>query len=535
MRFRASNLPLLVGLVAAMAIAVLLALSAQRHAGDQAANEAAANDELVHAQQAQDRTLNTYLATEDPSFLNEYEAQGRVFERAVATANDTIGDEPAERARLAAEIAAVRHWQQLAHRTLAQGASGPPPPSTLATERESATEAVLRRSESLDELIDSQNTGQSTAGWIALAAIGVLGAMVIGLGFAARSDDRRRRRIRRFGEGLQAARTEREAYELVQAHLERTVGGTDVAVFNRNNSADRLEATTEVGEGSPLAAAIEGAKPDDCLAVRTAKPSSGGTGPDDLLRCDICGKSGGQSLCVPSIVGGEVIGSVLVRNKTSFKEGAERAVTESVAEAAPVVAHLRNLAIAERRASSDKLTGLPNKRSADDTFKHMVANAARTSKPLALVLFDLDHFKRVNDTHGHPKGDEVLAAVGSVAGHTIRENDFAARDGGEEFMVLLPGDDTDGARLVAEKLRVAISDLRIPDLEQGVTASFGVATYPDDAANREELMRKADRALYTAKRGGRNRVVTASDPEDDGSESNANGTGAKLENAPTGV
>jgi diguanylate cyclase (GGDEF)-like protein len=533
MRFRASNLPLLVGLVLAMAIAVLLALSAQRHAGDRAANEAAANDELVHAQQAQDRTLSAYLATGNKSFFNEFVRQGRVFERAVAIADKTIGDQPAERAGLTAEIAAARHWQQLTFHTFGQGTPGtPPPPATLATEREAATEMVLRRSEALDELIDNQNTGQSTAGWIALGAIGVLGILVVGLGFAARSDDRRRRRIRRFGEGLQAARTEREAYELVQAHLERTVGGTEVAVFNRNNSADRLEATTEIDEDTPLATAIQGATPDDCLAVRTAKPSSGGTGPDDLLRCDICGKSGGESLCVPSIVGGEVIGSVLVRSRKSFKDGAERSVTDSVAEAAPVVAHLRNLAIAERRASSDKLTGLPNKRSADDTFKHMVANAARTSKPLALVLFDLDHFKRVNDTYGHPKGDEVLAAVGSVAGHTIRENDFAARDGGEEFMVLLPGDDTDGARLVAEKLRTAISDLRIPDLEQGVTASFGVASYPGDAANREELLRKADRALYSAKRAGRNRVVTTSDPEGDESPSNGNGTAAALQTEP---
>jgi diguanylate cyclase (GGDEF)-like protein len=528
MRFRASNLPLLVGLVVAMAVAVLLALSAQRHAGDRAASEAAANDEVVHAQQAQDRTLNAYLATANTTFLNEYDAQGRAFERAVATAKDTIGDEPEERTRLNAEIAAARAWQKLAHRTLAQGQGAPPPPSTLASQRETATETVLQRSEALDELIDGQNTGQSTAGWIALGAIGVLGVLVVALGFAARSDDRRRRRIRRFSEGLQAARTEREAYELVQAHLERTVPGTSVAVFNRNNSADRLEATTRVEEGSPLATAIEGARPDDCLAVRTAKPSTGGTGPDDLLHCDICGKSGGESLCVPSIVGGEVIGSVLVRGDTAFKDGAERAVTDSVSEAAPVVAHLRNLAIAERRASSDKLTGLPNKRSADDTFKHVVANAARTSKPLALVLFDLDHFKRVNDTHGHPKGDEVLAAVGSVVSHTIRENDFAARDGGEEFMVLLPGDDTNGGRLVAEKLRTAISELRIPDLEEGITASFGVASFPDDAASREELLRKADRALYSAKRAGRDRVHTAGDPEADDSSSGANGAGAAL-------
>ena len=321
----------------------------------------------------------------------------------------------------------------------------------------------------------------------------------------------------------------------MKAHLERSVPGTDVAVFNRNNSADRLQPTTPVDEKSPLGQAVEGAKPDDCLAVRTARVSTGGTGADDLLRCDICGKIGGRSLCVPAIVGGEVIGSVLMRSQKPFADSAERTVSESVGEAAPVVAHLRNLDIAERRASSDKLTGLPNRRSADDTFKHMVANAARTSKPLALVLFDLDHFKRVNDTHGHPKGDEVLAAIGSTVGGAIRGNDFAARDGGEEFMVLLPGDDTNGARLVAEKLRSTIEALRIPDLEQGITASFGVASYPDDASSREELIRMADRALYRAKRAGRNRVYAASDPEVESDGSGSNGAGATLQSEPTKV
>ena len=224
-----------------------------------------------------------------------------------------------------------------------------------------------------------------------------------------------------------------------------------------------------------------------------------------------------------------------MRSEKPFGDFVERTVSESVGEAAPVVAHLRNLAIAERRASSDKLTGLPNRRSADDTFKHMVANAARTSKPLALILFDLDHFKRVNDTHGHPKGDEVLAAIGSTVGGAIRGNDFAARDGGEEFMVLLPGDDTNEGRLVAEKLRSTIEALRIPDLEQGITASFGVAAYPDDASSREELIRMADRALYRAKRAGRNRVYAASDPEVESDGSGSNGAGVTLQSEPTEV
>jgi diguanylate cyclase (GGDEF)-like protein len=509
MRFRASNLPLLVGLVLAMVAAVWVAGDAQRTADGEAATEAAANDEVVHSQISQDRALSAYLATGEPIFLHEYEAAGRSFERAVANGQATI-DDPHEQALLSAEVAEARRWQRTAHRTLAAGNGGVPPASTLAGEREEKIEQMLVSAEALDEVIDGKSKHESKAGWIAVSSVGVLGALVLALGFAARSDDRRRRRARRFGDGLQAARSETEAYELVKGHLEREVRGSEVSVFNRNNSADRLEPSTHVAAESPLDRALEGAKPDDCLAVRTAKPAQGGAKSDDVVRCEICGKLGGGSLCMPSIVGGEVIGSVLVRNKKLLNDTAGHRVSEGVTEAAPVLAFLRNLAIAERRAASDTLTGLPNKRAAEDTMKRLVAQAVRNEEPLAAIVFDLDHFKQINDKFGHPKGDEVLAAVGSVVKGTLRDLDFAARYGGEEFLVLLQGTDRDGGRQVAEKLRIGIAGLRIPEVN-GVKASFGVASLPEDADGREELLRRADRALYVAKRSGRDRVETAED------------------------
>ena len=516
MRFRASNLLLLCGIVAAIAAALVFTDRAQRNTGNESYSENTANQAVQNAMWRLVEGTEGYVSLGHPRALGQYEGAQLRVERSVTSLRD-IANSGQEKAAVDQMAKLIRAQQSLDARAVHQRqATGQPGSVADQQHRISVFDQVIAANKNLSTVIDEERrSAQTRTTLVSLGAIGVLGLLIVALGLSARRTDRRRRRIRRFGEGLQAARTEPEAYSLVQAHLERSVPGSEVSVFNRNNSADRLEPTTPVDENSDLGKALEGAKPDDCLAVRTAKASTGGTGEDDLLRCDICGKIGGRSLCVPAIVGGEVIGSVLVRGQKSFADSTERTVSESVGEAAPVVAHLRNLAIAERRAASDKLTGLPNKRSADDTFKHMVANAARTSKSLALVLLDLDHFKRVNDTHGHPKGDEVLAAIGSTVGHTIRENDFAARDGGEEFMVLLPGDDTNDGRLVAEKLRSAISSLRIPDLEQGITASFGVASFPDDAATREELVRKADRALYSAKRAGRNRVHTAADPESD--------------------
>jgi diguanylate cyclase (GGDEF)-like protein len=185
-------------------------------------------------------------------------------------------------------------------------------------------------------------------------------------------------------------------------------------------------------------------------------------------------------------------------------------MADTVAQAAPVLANLRSLAIAESRASTDVLTGLPNRRAMIDAIKRMAALSARNGHSLAAIAFDLDQFKKVNDDHGHETGDAALAAVGEILRETIRESDFAARIGGEEFVVLAPGTDAEGGRVLAEKLRGAIFQAGVPNLSRPLTASFGVAAMPDHATTSEVLLRRADRASYLAKERGRNRVEVAS-------------------------
>ncbi len=309
-----------------------------------------------------------------------------------------------------------------------------------------------------------------------------------------------------FAEGMQLAETEDEAHHLLKRQIERSIANSRVVILNRNNSADRLQATTPVERDSPLSPRLENAKPRTCLAVRFARTHEESVEADRLVSCDVCGAVAPHSTCQPLLVSGEVIGSVLAMHEHPLSESEANSLRRSVTQAAPVLANLRNLAIAELRAATDALTGLPNSRNANDTVRRMAAHASRTVTPLAALAIDLDHFKQINDTYGHGVGDEVLAAVASTLTGTLRENDFAARIGGEEFLVLLPDTGVEGAESAAEKIRVAVASIMLPAVERKITASLGIAVLPDHAGDAPALLRHADRALYAAKRAGRNRT-----------------------------
>jgi diguanylate cyclase (GGDEF)-like protein len=252
--------------------------------------------------------------------------------------------------------------------------------------------------------------------------------------------------------------------------------------------------------------ALEQLKPRSCMAVRLSHAYERRPGETPLKQCEVCGKVEGDITCEPLLVGGQVIGSVLVARKRIGERDRTR-VRDSVVQAAPILANQRHLALAELRAASDALTGLPNRRAADETLKRLAAHAGRRVSPLSAVLLDLDHFKQVNDLHGHEQGDKALAEIGLILATSLRASDFAARYGGEEFLILLPDTDRTAALDVAEKLRRAIEHADISQIGP-LTASFGVAVLPDDTGEPEQLMRKADRALYAAKAAGRNRVET---------------------------
>ena len=428
------------------------------------------------------------------------------------------GDPPAERADIELFI---RQW------TAVRALLGPPgltaPPSAALAAR--LTAAYQLASDHLDRMVTTEahngRTHYAAAEADAARATGlILGVAAAGIVITWLLLWYEHRRSRRslepgqhqaeFADTLQIANGEDEAHQLLQRHLERTLPATAAVVLNRNNSADRLEAVTPLPPGSPLAGTLRGAEPRSCLAVRSGRAHSEGGGRPPLLSCSVCGQVPGASSCVPLMVGGEVIGSVLVSRPAPYSGAEEQRIGESVSQAAPVLANLRNLAVAEIRAATDGLTGLPNKRAVTDALKRTFAQATMTKAPLALLLLDLDHFKLVNDQYGHAAGDQVLASVGAALRSVLRARDFAGRNGGEEFAVLLPDTDIAAALEIAERVRATIAEVTVPGTDVPVTVSVGVAGFPGHANTLERLDRLADAALYVAKRQGRNRVELAS-------------------------
>jgi diguanylate cyclase (GGDEF)-like protein len=166
-----------------------------------------------------------------------------------------------------------------------------------------------------------------------------------------------------------------------------------------------------------------------------------------------------------------------------------------------------------RESVTDELTGLSNRRAFDDALASEVERAKRFGGMLGLVLIDLDDFKTINDTHGHPQGDVVLREVARVLRESSREIDHPARYGGEELALVLPGTDIEGAFNLAERVREQIERLHIPRIDGAgslhVTASCGVAAVPQTPADEGALVAAADQALYAAKRGGKNKSVRA--------------------------
>jgi diguanylate cyclase (GGDEF)-like protein len=483
----------------------------QASADDSSTRAIAAGQGMLIGMLDQETGLRGFINTHAPEFLEPYRRGRESFDLELAIARrDSTDKQDVRSVTIQTNIA--RRWQGLAELELTQVERGRG--ATIPDARRRKVIMDQFRKANADFVADKQHDrthDRSVAQMISVAIILGLGVVFGVLGWLTferpvRRETDRRRRLAEFSDALQVARSEREAFAVLRRHLEGWFERARAVVLIRNASANRLQAATGLEHTPVLAKRLVGAAPEACLAVRLAKPYLRKPGTQNLLQCELCAELPECSACAPTIVGGEVIGSVIVQTPKLLEAEKQADLAASVAAGGPVIANLRNLAIAETRASTDALTGLANHRAVQDTLNRMVAQASRTKTQLACILFDLDHFKQVNDVYGHAKGDEVLASVGAAIAASVRDSDFVGRYGGEEFVALLPDTETTGARVLAEKLRVAIADLTIADIDHGISGSFGIAVLPGNAATGEHLLRAADRALYAAKNAGRNRV-----------------------------
>ena len=309
--------------------------------------------------------------------------------------------------------------------------------------------------------------------------------------------------INQFQELLQQETREENVYYLIINLLKQKFNINKITILRLNEGEDRFEEVLSTDKAGCSKNVFY--KPELCKVLRLGKPLST---TDKIEFCPEYSSSNGY-FCYPMIIGGRVRGVIQAKIPAESRFSTQK-VVRYLALASPVIYNTRLLAKAQKKALEDQLTGLYNRRFMQGFLEKQLAISERTGQPLAFVMFDLDHFKEVNDVYGHLAGDELLKAVATIVQENIRRQDLAVRFGGDEFLLLLPATDRLGAAELAEKLRTVISNTTFPGCIGGikVTASFGISLYPDDGRNPEELLRIADDFLYRAKKEGRNRIIS---------------------------
>ena len=216
--------------------------------------------------------------------------------------------------------------------------------------------------------------------------------------------------------------------------------------------------------------------------------------------------------CLPVSKDGEILGAVYVASTSQsppLGESDVKLLGGITGLLADFLVRARHYAEIQKQAAIDPLTGLMNRRQMDVVLATEAERCTRYSFPLSLVMIDLDLFKRVNDTHGHGKGDEVLSSFARLLIQGTRRVDHLFRYGGEEFLSVLPHIPKENAKIYAERIRRTTSETLhgMVGIEAPITVSLGIGCMPEDGQTIEEVLEKADRALYAAKEAGRDRVV----------------------------
>ena len=313
-----------------------------------------------------------------------------------------------------------------------------------------------------------------------------------------------------MSEFLQACFTVEEAYTALSHLLLPLFPDTSGGIFLVNASKNLLEGVVTWGAASSQ----ELFTPDDCWALRRGRVHRVEDSQSEL-RCKHIHQNSlpTHSLCIPMMAQGEAIGILYLTQQagsTQTKQQLAVAVAEHIALA---LANLKLRELLRHQSIRDPLTSLFNRRYMEESLAREIHRCDRAAKPLGIIMLDVDHFKRFNDTFGHDAGDAVLRELGMFLQRHIRSSDIACRYGGEELMLILPETSLDIIQNRAEQIREGVKHLQVQHLSQplgAITLSLGVACFPEHGATGEAVIRSADAALYRAKKEGRDAVKVAS-------------------------
>lgn len=323
------------------------------------------------------------------------------------------------------------------------------------------------------------------------------------------------RRLSTLAELLQSCRDLDEAIHVIERALPPLLPEVSGALALLNASRNTVEARMHWGErGADLGDAIFA--PDDCWALRRSQPHPG----PDTHAAPVCphltqaGVTASHTLCLPLNSQGQMLGVLTLCAVQPLAEAMRRLAVTAADQLALALGNLELQASLRTQSIRDPLTNLFNRRYLEASLPRELLRAERRHGGLSVLMFDLDHFKRYNDTQGHDAGDALLGAFGALLAQSCRGEDIPCRFGGEEFTVVLTDADHAQALARADAIRQATAEL-IVHYRAGTlppaTVSIGVASYPEHGTEPEVLLRLADEALYRAKHLGRNRVASAAD------------------------
>ena len=319
--------------------------------------------------------------------------------------------------------------------------------------------------------------------------------------------------LHEMSELLQAASTIEEYNKIISHAMQQLFSAKSGALYVLRSSRDLVEASITWGRFEPAETVF---RPDDCWALKLSKLHFVTTRDDDVGCSHITAKDVQGYVCVPLNSHGETLGFIHLRATTE----AARDFLEAKLPLIHTVSEYLGLALGNFRLQQtlrhqsvrDGLTGLFNRRYLEESISREVARVAREGTQLGIIMFDLDHFKRVNDTYGHDTGDAVLRQLGSLLLEHVRDEDIACRYGGEEFTIILPGASLETSRERAEQLRQLVCAMTVQWSGQiigNLSVSLGVSCYPMHGTSWQQALKAADNALYSAKHAGRKRVVVA--------------------------